>query len=95
LLKAAKIEASGSRAFEAYLELAEQSIPYADIIIANGEKPDSLPAPYEDASPEARLMSLKAVYAIYLEITGSRQESLGLLKSTAPYSSFTDELTKL
>lgn len=95
LLMAARKEASGSRAFDAFLELVEQSIPYADIIIANGERPDSLPAPYEDASTADRLKSLKAVYAVYLEIAGSRQEALAMLKSTAPYSSFSDELSKL
>ena len=69
-------------------------MPYADIAIRNGERPESFPRPYEDSGAVERKKVLKEVYAAYLAAFGSREKALEMISKTPPFSSF-EEITQL
>ena len=91
----ARKTAKDSKAFDALITLVEQTLPYADIVIKNGEKPESFPQPFEDSTDEDRLKSLRELFAVYLTVTGSREKALEMVLKTPPYSGFKDEIPKL
>jgi hypothetical protein len=74
--------------------LIEQSLPYADIAIRNGERPESFPRPYEDTSVAERKKVLKEVYEAYLAATGSREKALEMISKTPPFNNF-EEISQL
>jgi hypothetical protein len=89
-------KASGDpKAFDALITMVEQTLPYADIVIRNGEKPEAFPQPFEDSTEEERLKNLRDLYEVYLSISGSKEKALEMISKTPPYSGFKDEISKL
>ena len=91
----ARAAAEDTKAFDALITLVEQTLPYADIVIRNGEKPESFPQPFEDISDSERLKNLRELFAVYLSIAGTREKALEMISKTPPYSGFKDEISKL
>lgn len=94
LYERARDSAEDSNAFSSLVSLIEQSLPYADIAIRNGERPESFPRPYEDSSVAERKKVLKEVYEAYLAATGSREKALEMISKTPPFNNF-EEITQL
>ena len=94
LYERARDSAGDANAFSSMVSLIEQSLPYADIAIRNGERPESFPRPYEDTEASERKKILKEVYAAYLGATGSREKALEMLSKTPPFSNF-EEISEL
>lgn len=88
LYKRARDTAEDAKAFSSLVSLIEQSLPYADIAISNGERPESFPRPYEDADATERKELLNEVYAVYLAATGSREMALDMISKTPPLNNF-------
>jgi hypothetical protein len=94
LYERARDSAGDANAFSSMVSLIEQALPYADIAIRNGERPESFPRPYEDAGSAERKKVLKEVYAAYLSAFGSREKALEMISKTPPFSSF-EEISEL
>ena len=94
LYERARDSAEDSNAFSSLVSLIEQSLPYADIAIRNGERPESFPRPYEDTSVAERKKVLKEVYEAYLAAFGSREKALEMISKTPPFSTF-EEIAQL
>lgn len=94
LYERARDSAEDSNAFSSLVSLIEQSLPYADIAIRNGERPESFPRPYEDSSVAERKKVLKEVYEAYLAAFGSREKALEMISKTPPFNNF-EEITQL
>lgn len=94
LYERARDSAGDANAFSSMISLIEQALPYADIAIRNGVRPESFPGPYEDAGTAERKKVLKEVYAAYLAAFGSRDKALEMISKTPPFSSF-EEISQL
>ena len=94
LYERARDSAEDSNAFSSLVSLIEQSLPYADIAIRNGERPESFPRPYEDTSVAERKKVLKEVYEAYLAAFSSREKALEMISKTPPFSTF-EEISQL
>jgi hypothetical protein len=94
LYESARDSAEDSNAFSSLVSLIEQSLPYADIAIRNGERPESFPRPYEDSSVAERKKVLMEVYETYLAAFGSQEKALEMISKTPPFSSF-EEISQL
>jgi hypothetical protein len=94
LYERARDSAGDANAFSLMVSLIEQSLPYADIAIRNGERPESFPRPYEDTEASERKKILKEVYSAYLGATGTREKALEMISKTQPFSTF-EEISEL
>jgi hypothetical protein len=94
LYERARDSAGDANAFSSMISLIEQALPYADIAIRNGERPESFPRPYEDAGAAERKKVLKEVYAAYLAAFGTREKALEMISKTPPFNNF-EEITQL
>ena len=95
LYKIARDKASDDKAFSKYISLIEETLPYADIVIRNAEKPESFALPFEKMDEEGRMRNVREVYELYHAMTGSRDKALELISKTPPICNFIDEISKL
>lgn len=52
-------KAGDPKAFEKFILLVQETLPYADIVIRNGEKPESFPQPFENLDNEGKMKQVE------------------------------------
>jgi hypothetical protein len=95
LLKRAVESTSNRSALNALLRLAEETVPFPHITIQNSEHPESLPAPFEGASPGQVREVMRQVLTTLLDTGHTHAQAMRLLATIHPFGAFPELLQTL
>ena len=83
------------KALDLLMDLLEQTLPTADIGLANSNKPDSVAGAFEGDTDEERLAKFRAAFAIFRSMCEDDAEAKDMLQQTYPYSHFPETISQL
>lgn len=83
------------KALDLLMDLLEQTLPTADIGLANSNKPDSVAGAFEGDTDEERLAKFRAAFAIFRSMCEDDAEAKDMLQKTYPYSHFPETISQL
>ncbi len=83
------------KALELLIHLLEQTLPTADIGLANSNKPDSVAGAFEGDTDEERLKKFREAFAVYRTMCDDAAEAKEMLQKTYPFSHFPDTIAQL
>jgi len=83
------------KALDLLMDLLEQTLPTADIGLANSNKPDSVAGAFEGDTEEERLAKFRAAFAIFRSMCDDDAEAKDMLQKTYPYSHFPETISQL
>lgn len=95
LYKRVRASVTDKKALDLLMDLLEQTLPTADIGLANSNKPDSVAGAFEGDTDEERLKKFREAFAVYKSICGDDAEAKDMLQKTYPFSHFPDTLAQL
>jgi hypothetical protein len=95
LYKRVRASVTDKKALELLMSLLEQTLPTADIGLANSNKPDSVAGAFEGDTDEDRLKKFREAFAVYKSICGDDAEAKDMLQKTYPFSHFPETIAKL
>lgn len=83
------------KALDLLMDLLEQTLPTADIGLANSNKPDSVAGAFEGDTDEERLAKFRAAFAIFRSMCDDDAEAKDMLQKTYPYSHFPETISQV
>jgi len=86
---------SDKKPLELFMNLLEQTLPTADIGLANSNKPDSVAGVFEGDTDEQRLKKFQDAFLVYKTMFKNDFEAKEMLKITYPFSHFPDTIAQL
>jgi hypothetical protein len=95
LYKRAREGVKDKKALDLLMDLLEQTLPTADISLANSNKPDSVAGAFEGDTDEQRLKKFREAFAVYRSMCDDDAEAKGMLQKTYPFSHFPETIAQL
>jgi hypothetical protein len=78
-----------------FISLLEQTLPTADIGLANSNKPDSVASAFDGLTDEERLKKFHDAFLVYRDICQNDTEVIDLMHRTYPFSHFPETISQL
>jgi len=95
LYKRVRESVKDKKALDLLMDLLEQTLPAADIGLANSNKPDSVAGAFEGDTDEERLQKFRQAFAVYRTMCDDDAEAKDMLQKTYPFSHFPDIIAQL
>ena len=95
LYKRVRDSVKDKKALALLMDLLEQTLPTADIGLANSNKPDSVAGAFEGDTDEERLKKFREAFAVYRSMCDDDAEAKEMLQKTYPFSHFPETIAQL
>jgi Histidine kinase-, DNA gyrase B-, and HSP90-like ATPase len=95
LYKRVRESVRDKKALELLMDLLEQTLPTADIGLANSNKPDSVAGAFEGDTDEERLNKFREAFTVYRSKCDDDVEAKNMLQKTYPFSHFPDIIAQI
>lgn len=95
LYRRLKSTVSDKKTLDLFISLLEETLPTADIGLANSNRPDSVASAFDGDTDEERLKKFRDAFSVYRSICNNDSDVIDLMQKTYPFSHFPEIILQL